>query len=103
MINEEAINYMDSLQIGEFCTVNIPVYSGELIASTCIYMGKDEQGRYILKDENCFKMSKDFIRKNRISIDKEFDGDKAFDIYKDIKKAQENKEKQKHKKNRDAR
>ena len=43
--------------------------------------------------------------RNNISIEKEFDGDKAFDIYKDIKKEQENKEKQKqkHKKNRDAR
>lgn len=103
MIDEEAINYMESLQIGEFCTVNIPIYSGEFIASTCIYMGKDEQGRYILKDENCFKMSKEFMRKNKISIDKNFDGDKAFDIYKDIKKEQKKQNKQKSKKDRDAR
>lgn len=100
MTDEEAINYMESLQVGEFCTVNIPIYSGEFIASTCIYMGKDDEGRYILKDENCFKMSKDFMRRNKISIDKSFDGDKAFDIYKDIKKEQN---KQKSKKNRDAR
>lgn len=103
MIDEEAINYMENLQVGEFCTVNIPVYSGEFIASTCIYMGKDDEGRYILKDENCFKMSKDFMRRNRISIDKSFDGDKAFDIYRDIKKEQEKQIKQKNKKNRDAR
>ena len=96
-------DYLDNLQVGEFITVNIPVFSGEYIASTCIYMGKDDEGRYILKDESFFKMSKDFMIKNKISIDKEFDGDKAFDIYKDIKKEQENKEKQKHKKNRDAR
>lgn len=103
MKEQEAIDYLDNLQVGEFITVNIPVFSGEYIASTCIYMGKDDEGRYILKDKSFFKMSKDFMIKNKISIDKEFDGDKAFDIFKDIKKEQENKEKQKHKKNRDAR
>ena len=100
MIDEEAINYMENLQVGEFCTVNIPVYSGEFIASTCIYMGKDNEGRYILKDKSCFKMSKDFMRRNKISIDKSFDGDKAFDIYNNIKKEQE---KQNSKKNTDTR
>ena len=94
MKEQEAIDYLDNLQVGEFITVNIPVFSGEYIASTCLYMGKDE---------SCFKLSKDFLIKNKISVDKEFDGDKAFDIYKDIKKEQENREKQKHKKNRDAR
>ena len=103
MKEQEAIDYLDNLLVGEFITVNIPVFSGEYIASTCLYMGKDDEGRYILKDESCFKLSKDFLIKNKISVDKEFDGDKAFDIYKDIKKEQENREKQKHKKNRDAR
>ena len=103
MKEQEAIDYLDNLQVGEFITVNIPVFSGEYIASTCLYMGKDDEGRYILKDESCFKLSKDFLIKNKISVDKEFDGDKAFYIYKDIKKEQENREKQKHKKNRDAR
>lgn len=103
MKEQEAIDYLEKLQVGEFITVNIPVFSGEYIASTCIYMGKDDEGRYILKDENCFKMSKDFMLRNKISIDKDFDGDKAFDIYKDIKKEQEKQEKQKNKKNRDAR
>ena len=100
MKNEEAIEYLESLIPGQFCTFNIPIYSGEFIASTCIYMGKDNEGRYILKDKSCFKMSKDFMRRNKISIDKSFDGDKAFDIYNNIKKEQE---KQKSKKNRDAR
>ena len=95
--------HFETVDFSEFITVNIPVFSGEYIASTCLYMGKDDEGRYILKDESCFKLSKDFLIKNKISVDKEFDGDKAFDIYKDIKKEQENREKQKHKKNRDAR
>ena len=41
-------------------------------------MGKDDEGRYILKDESCFKLSKDFLIKNKISVDKEFDGDKTY-------------------------
>ena len=103
MKEQEAIEYLEKLQIGEFITVNIPIYSGETIASTCIYMGKDDNGRYILKDENYFKLSKEFMIRNNISIDKEFDGDKAFDIYKDIKKKKEKQKKQKNKKDRDAR
>ena len=103
MKEQEAIDFMEKLEVGEFITVNIPIYSGESIASTCIYMGKDDDGRYILKDENCFKLSKEFMIRNNISVEKEFDGDKAFDIYKDIKKEQEKQNKQKNKKNRDAR
>ena len=52
MKEQEAIDYLDNLQVGEFITVNIPVFSGEYIASTCLYMGKDDEGRYILKDES---------------------------------------------------
>ena len=103
MINQEAIEYLEKLEVGEFITVNIPVYSGETIASTCIYIGKDDEGRYVFKDNSCFKLSKEIKKKNNISIDKDFDGDKAFDIYVDIKKEQEKQNKQKNKKNRDAR
>lgn len=101
MIDEEAIEYLDSLEPGEFCTINIPIYSGEYIASTCIFLGKDDKGRYNFKDNNCFKFSKDFLMKNKISVDKQFDGNKALDIHEKIKLEQEKKEKKN--KNRDAR
>lgn len=101
MIDEEAIEYLESLEPGEFCTINIPIYSGEYIASTCIFLGKDDEGRYNFKDNNCFKISKDFLVRNRISVDKQFDGDKALDIHANIKLEQEKKEKKN--KNRDAR
>ena len=52
--------------------MNIPIYSGEFIASTCIYLGKDDEGRYSFKDDNCFKMSKEFLVRNRISVEKTF-------------------------------
>lgn len=29
MKEQEAIDYLDNLQVGEFITVNIPVFSGE--------------------------------------------------------------------------
>ena len=71
MKEQEAIDFMEKLEVGEFITVNIPIYSGESIASTCIYMGKDDDGRYVLKDENCFKLSKEFMIRNNISKKKQ--------------------------------
>ena len=101
MKDEEAIEYLESLVPGQFCTVNIPIYSGEFIASTCIYLGKDDEGRYNFKDDNCFKMSKEFLVRNRISVEKTFDGDKALDIHAQVRKEQLKQNKKKS--NRDAR
>lgn len=101
MKDEEAIEYLDSLEPGQFCTVNIPIFSGEFIASTCIYLGKDDEGRYVLKDENCFKMSKEFLMRNQISVDRNFDGDKAVDIHAKVREQQDRQKKKN--KNRDAR
>ena len=81
--------------------MNIPIYSGEFIASTCIYLGKDDEGRYSFKDDNCFKMSKEFLVRNRISVEKTFDGDKALDIHAQVRKEQVKQKKKKS--NRDAR
>ena len=102
MNSEEAIEYLESLTPGQFCTINIPIYSGEVLASTCIYLGKDEKGRYSFRDDNCFKFNKEFIMKNKISVDKSFDEDKAIDIHAQVRKEME-KNKTKSNKNRDAR
>ena len=99
--NEEAIEYLESLIPGQFCTFNIPIYSGEFIASTCMYLGKDDEGRYNFRDDNCFKMSKDFLIRNEITVEKTFDGDKALDIHAQVKKEMDKNNKKK--KNRDAR
>ena len=48
MKNQEAIDYLNNLQQGMFCTVNIPICNDkEKIPITVMYMGKDKDGRYI--------------------------------------------------------
>lgn len=82
MENQEAINYLNNLKQGMFCTVNIPICNNsEKIPITVMYMGKDEDGRYNFIDTGRFIMSKDFIESKSISIDKSFDEDKALEIY----------------------
>lgn len=82
----EAIKYLDNLEVGMFCTVNLPIYSGQIIPVTAMYMGKDEMGRYTFNDTNIFKMSKDFIQEKGISFQKSFNEDKALEIYAKVRK-----------------
>ena len=82
----EAIKYLDNLEVGMFCTVNLPIYSGQIIPVTAMYMGKDEMGRYTFNDTNIFKMSKDFIQEKGISLQKSFNEDKALEIYAKVRK-----------------
>ena len=48
MERQEAINYLNNLQKGMFCTVNLPLYGNEVMPITAMYMGKDKDGRYNL-------------------------------------------------------
>lgn len=94
MEKQEAINYLDSLQVGMFCTVNIPLFnSNEKMPITVMYMGKDKEGRFNFVDTGRFIMSKEFIEDKSISIDKTFDEDKAIEIHSKIKLAQNKKHK----------
>ena len=43
MREEEAINFLDNLERGQYITVNIPIYKDENIPVTAMYLGKDEQ------------------------------------------------------------
>lgn len=82
MENQEAIDYLNNLQQGMFCTVNIPICSNnEKIPITVMYMGKDKEGRYNFIDTGRFVMSKEFIENKSISIDKSFDKNKATEIH----------------------
>ena len=67
-----------------------------------MYVGKDKEGRYNFIDSGNFILSKEFLEKGNISIDKEYNGDIATDIYAKFKREQERKNKQK-KHNRDYR
>ena len=63
-----------------FCTVNLPLYGNEVIPITAMYMGKDKDGRYNFIDTGRFIMSKEFIENKAISIDKNFDEEKATEM-----------------------
>lgn len=85
MENQEAINYLENLERGMFCTVNIPLYNKEKIPITVMYIGKDKDGRYNFADTGIIVMSKDFIEQKSISVDKEFDREKAMEIHSKIR------------------
>lgn len=95
MEKQEAINYLNNLQKGMFCTVNLPLYGDEVIPITVMYIGKDKDGRYNFMDTGRFTMSKEFIENKAISIDKNYDQDKAFEIYSKVRiKSNKNKNKE---------
>lgn len=94
MERQEAINYLNNLQKGMFCTVNLPLYGNEVMPITAMYMGKDKDGRYNFMDTGRFILSKEFIENKAISINKKYDEDKAFEIYSKVRR-QPNKKKNK--------
>lgn len=103
MKKEEAIEFLENLQQGEFLTVVFPIIADKKIRITSMYVGKDEEGRYRLIDKSGdFIVSKKFIEKGEIAIEKEYDRDVAFDIYTEVKRKQERMNKTK-KHNRDFR
>lgn len=99
MKEEEAISYLDNLEIGSYITVNIPIYKDENLPVTAMYLGKDKQGRYNFADSGKFVFTKEFIERGKISLDKEYDDNKAYEIYIKIKK-ESNKEKKNKEKER---
>ena len=98
MQEQEEINYLENLESGNYVTINIPVYKDENIPVTAMYLGKDNQGRYNFADTGKFVFTKEFIEKGKITLDKEYDGDKAFEIY---EKLQKDIQKEKKKKDRE--
>ncbi len=81
MIQDEAIEYLDKLETGMFLTVNIPIFRDEVKPVTVMYMGKDKEGRYNFIDTGRFILSKNFIKKGKVTLDKSYNKDEAFDIY----------------------
>ena len=99
MKEHEAIEYLESLEKGQYMTVNIPLMGDDVIPVTVMYMGKDSNNRYNFLDTGRFILTKEFIEKGIVTIDKEFDGDKALEIYSKVRLEME----KRNKKNRDAR
>lgn len=100
MIAEQAIDYLENLERGNFLTVNIPIFRDETAQVTAMYLGKDKDGNYNFLDTGNFKFTKEFLEKGKITIDKEYDGDIAMDIHAKFRIEQE---KKKQKSNRDYR
>lgn len=99
MKEHEAIEYLESLEKGQYMTVNIPLMGDDVIPVTVMYMGKDSNNRYNFLDTGRFILTKEFIEKGKVTIYKEFDGDKALEIYSKVRLEME----KRNKKNRDAR
>lgn len=99
MKEDEAIRFLETLEIGTFLTVNIPISPNQSMPVTAMYAGKDKDGRYEFLDTGEFILSKDFLEKGKISIEKEFDDNSAKKIHSRIRKEFE----KKHNKNRDVR
>lgn len=85
---QDTIEFIEQLEPGNFCTVNMPLFNNESISVTAMFMGKDEKGRYNFLDTGRFILSKEFITKKGISITKDFNEDRAFEIYSSFKKLQ---------------
>lgn len=94
--NQEAIDYLNNLEAGMFCTINIPLNNNEKIPITAMYMGKDSEDRYNFIDTDRFIMTENFIKNKSISIDKHFDENKAIEIHSRVH-MRLNKKKNKHK------
>lgn len=99
----EAIKYLETLEIGSFLTVNIPISANEKVSVTAMYAGKDKEGRYEFLDTGEFILSKNFLERGQISIEKGFDEDMALKIHSRIRKEYEKAHNKNHKKNRDVR
>lgn len=85
MREDEAINFLDQLEKGNFLTVNIPISRDNVIQVTAMYIGKDEMGRYNFADKGNFILSKEFLEKGKVTIDKEYNRDDAFEIYSKVR------------------
>ena len=99
MKEHEAIEYLESLEKGQYMTVNIPLMGDDVIPVTVMYMGKDSNNRYNFLDTGRFILTKEFNKKSKVTINKEFDGNKALEIYSKVRLEME----KRNKKNRDAR
>lgn len=102
MEKEQAIDYIENLKEGDFLTVNIPIFANNTAQITAMYVGKDKNGGYRFLDNGSFILTKEFLERGKVTIDKEYNSDIAIDIHTKFKMEQEIK-RQKQKSNRDYR
>lgn len=85
MKDVEAIKYLDNMQRGSFLTINVPISKHYYQPVTAMFVGKDKQGRYEFLDTGEMVMSKEFLKKSEITIEKKFNQEDAKKIYRRIK------------------
>ena len=56
-----------------------------IVQVTAMYIGKDELGRYNFVDKGNFILSKEFLERGKVTIDKEFNQDDAVEIYSKVR------------------
>ena len=89
MKEHEAIEYLESLEKGQYMTVNIPLMGDDVIPVTVMYMGKDREGRYRFMDKGKFVLPQKLIEQKAIKVDKEYNENIAKKIYYKFKKLQQ--------------
>lgn len=97
MKDSEAIKYLDKIEKGSFLTINIPISKKCYQPVTAMYVGKDKDGRYEFLDTGEMIMSKEFLSKSEITIDKTFNKEDAIKIHRRIKLEYEKAHKKKNK------
>ena len=85
MEEKDTIDFLEKLERGNFCTVNIPITNSQKIPVTVMYMGKDKQGRYNFRDTGRFIMSKHFIEQQKIKVNRDYNQEQAMEIYSKVK------------------
>lgn len=89
MEKDDAINYLEKLKEGDFLTVNIPIVGHDIVQVTAMYIGKEKDGSYKFMDTGNFQLSKEFLERGKVTIDKEFNGYEAIEIHEKFKRLQE--------------
>ena len=65
MKEEEAISYLDTLEIGSYITINIPIYINENLPVTAMYLGKISKGDTILLIVVNLYLQKSLLKKEK--------------------------------------
>ena len=65
MKEEEANSYLDTLEIGSYITINIPIYINENLPVTAMYLGKISKGDTILLIVVNLYLQKSLLKKEK--------------------------------------
>lgn len=83
MSSNKSIEFLDNLQVGMPCNVNIKLGNGVIISKTCLYAGK-QNNKYTFFDgegiSSFFRYSKKFIEEKDVVVNDDFDDDRFSEL-----------------------